>query len=392
MVSPSRSSASPRQRDNAGKIVVGVLILLGLIASVFLIFSNNVQLVRVGLVAALWAAAVAALAATRYRRDAAIDQAKARDLQKVYELQLEREITARREYELGVESRVRREVGADAAELAALRGELTVLRESLQRLFDGDLLVDRPALRAEAVRVQALTRATVANGSSQETDTWDAWSAPAVPLHVVSPVFDPDHPEPPAFASPYDDPVTAETAVVSAEASDEEGESPVRSADDEDPDNEVDRDRLGATAESGQPDPSAPESSQPRSPESESSESESSKAGSSKPESSKAEAAGSASAQPARDGQAGTGATAVKSGTASANETSQPATADSVGSGDSRPNSSVPRLAPLQPATTMGTAGSRRRRHADSDEDQPGRKITVAEIMANLRSEQNSSS
>ena len=322
MVSPSRSSASPRQRDNAGKIVVGVLILLGLIASVFLIFSNNVQLVRVGLVAALWAAAVAALAATRYRRDAAIDQAKARDLQKVYELQLEREITARREYELGVESRVRREVGADAAELAALRSELTVLRESLQRLFDGDLLVDRPALRAEAVRVQELTHATVANGSSQETDTWDAWSAPAVPLHVVSPVFDPDHPEPPAFASPYDDPVTAETAVVSVEASEEE-ESP---------------------------------------------------------------------AQAAADGQADLTATSVKSGTASANDTSEPAKAGSAGSGDSRPNSSVPRLAPVQPATTMGTAGSRRRRHADSDEEQPGRKITVAEIMANLRSEQNSSS
>ncbi|WP_218020904.1 DUF6779 domain-containing protein [Nocardia mikamii] len=372
MVSPSRSSASPRQRDNAGKIVVGVLILLGLIASVFLIFSNNVQLVRVGLVAALWAAAVAALAATRYRRDAAIDQAKARDLQKVYELQLEREITARREYELGVESRVRREIGADAAELAALRGELTVLRESLQRLFDGDLLVDRPALRAEAVRVQALTHATVANGSSQETDTWDAWSAPAVPLHVVSPVFDPDHPEPPVFATPYDDPVTAETAVVSAEASDEEGESA---------DDEGDGDRRGAPAESGQPDPSG---------------SGSPKAGSSNAEASKAaspkvEAPGPASARTADDGQVGPAATSVKSGTASANETSESA-AGSAESGDSRPSSSVPRLAPAQPATTMGTAGSRRRRHADSGEDQPGRKLTVAEIMANLRSEQNSSS
>ncbi|MCC3316256.1 DUF6779 domain-containing protein [Nocardia africana] len=301
----------------------------------FLIFSNNVQLVRVGLVAALWAAAVAALAATRYRRDAAIDQAKARDLQKVYELQLEREITARREYELGVESRVRREVGADAAELAALRSELTVLRESLQRLFDGDLLVDRPALRAEAVRVQELTRATVANGSSQETDTWDAWSAPAVPLHVVSPVFDPDHPEPPAFASPYDDPVTAETAVVSAEGPDEEGES---------------------------------------SPKSEPSTSRS-------PESGSAESPG--------DGQVAGAASAATSAT-SANGASE-ATSAPAESGDARPSSSVPRLAPAQPAPTMGTAGSRRRRHADSDEHQPGRKLTVAEIMANLRSEQNSS-
>ncbi|MBF6144450.1 DUF6779 domain-containing protein [Nocardia nova] len=355
MVSPSRSSASPRQRDNAGKIVVGVLILLGLIASVFLIFSNNVQLVRVGLVAALWAAAVAALAATRYRRDAAIDQAKARDLQKVYELQLEREITARREYELGVESRVRREVGADAAELAALRSELTVLRESLQRLFDGDLLVDRPALRAEAVRVQELTHATVANGSSQETDTWDAWSAPAVPLHVVSPVFDPDHPEPPAFASPYDDPVTAETAVVSAEAPDEERVSSGPSVN-----GDGNGGRQGGGAQSGPSESQPPESLSPES--------------------------GSA---PSGDRQSDDpSASSAKSATASANGTSEPAATES---GDSRPSSSVPRLAPVQPTTTMGTAGSRRRRHADSDEDQPGRKLTVAEIMANLRSEQNSS-
>ncbi|PPJ34353.1 hypothetical protein C5E41_02000 [Nocardia nova] len=354
----------------------------------FLIFSNNVQLVRVGLVAALWAAAVAALAATRYRRDAAIDQAKARDLQKVYELQLEREITARREYELGVESRVRREVGADAAELAALRSELTVLRESLQRLFDGDLLVDRPALRAEAVRVQELTHATVANGSSQETDTWDAWSAPAMPLRVVSPVFDPDHPEPPAFASPYDDPVTAETAVVSAEAPDEEERPASRPADDERTGGREGAAAKSASSELGGADPDV------RKPDvqtRDASKSDSSSSGSSNPESSQspsseAETPDSGSAHaPGSPRTAGS----AKSGTGSANGTSESATA--AESGDPRPSSSVPRLAPVQPATTMGTAGSRRRRHADSDEDRPGRKLTVAEIMANLRSEQNSS-
>ncbi len=338
MVSPSRSSTSSRQRDNAGKIVVGVLILLGLIASVFLIFSNNVQLIRVGLVAALWAAAVAALAATRYRRDAAVDQAKTRDLQRVYELQLEREITARREYELGIESRVRREVGADATELAALRTELTVLRESLHRLFDGDLLVDRPALRAEAVRVQELTHASAANGSSQETDTWDAWSSPSAPLRVVSPVFDPDHPEPPAFASPYDDPVTAETAVVSAERPEAEG-----------------------AADAAWESDSAAES--PRG-EAKTSKDDSAEDADEVPESSGDSADGKSSSDAESDG-----------------ESEKPLAA--------APASAVPRLAPVRPAAAMGTAGSRRRRHADADADQPGRKLTVAEIMANLRSEQN---
>ncbi|UGT59588.1 DUF6779 domain-containing protein [Nocardia asteroides] len=206
MVSPSRSSASRRRRDDAGKFFVGVLILLGLIASIFLVFSNSLQYVRVGLVAALWAAAIGALAATRYRRESSADRAKVHDLQTVYELQLEREVSARREYELGVESRVRHEVGADAAELAALRGELAVLRTNLQRLFDGDLPGQRPALHADATRVHELPgrSAAAANGSSSNAE----WPTP---------VFEPGHPAPPSFATPYDEPVTAETATVPEE-------------------------------------------------------------------------------------------------------------------------------------------------------------------------------
>lgn len=216
MVSPSRSSTSRRRRDDAGKLFIGVLILLGLVASVFLVFSDRLQFVRIGLVAALWAAVIGALAATRYRKEATIDKAKVRDLQTVYELQLEREVTARREYELGVEARVRAEVGADAAEMAALRAELTVLRESLQRLFDGDLPMDRPALRADATRIHELPSASgnSANNSSANADTWLDMAFQQSPS-TFTPVFESDHPEPPRFASPFDDPVTAETAVVS---------------------------------------------------------------------------------------------------------------------------------------------------------------------------------
>ncbi|RMI29273.1 hypothetical protein EBN03_26370 [Nocardia stercoris] len=197
-----------------------MLVLLGVVSSAFLVFSSSLQLVRLGLVIALWAAVIGALAATRFRRDAAGDQAKVRNLQTVYELQLEREITARREYELGVEARVRAEVGADAAELAALRTELSVLRESLQRLFDGDLPGERRALRADAVRLPELLRP--ANDSSTDADSWDAWSSPTgedapVPLNAMAPRYEADHPAAPAFAKPYDDPVTAETSVVPLE-------------------------------------------------------------------------------------------------------------------------------------------------------------------------------
>ncbi|WP_174188526.1 DUF6779 domain-containing protein [Nocardia barduliensis] len=307
MVSPSRSSTSRRRRDDAGKLFVGVLILLGLVASVFLIFSNSVEFVRVGLIAALWAAAIGALAATKYRKEADIDKAKVRDLQTVYELQLEREVTARREYELGLEARVRQEVGADAAELAALRAELTVLRQSLQRLFDGDLPMERPALRADATRIQELTSSGTesVNNSSANAGMWSMF-ADQQPHSSMTPIFEPDHPEPPAFASPFDDPVTAETAVVSLD--DDAEQSDAEQARDAEP-----RGWADAFTETVDEPPTQP-AVRPR---------------------------------PARE----------------------PAP---------RPT----------PAPAMGTPSARRRRRAESDDETPSRRLSVAEIMANLQSEE----
>ncbi|MGQ4619025.1 DUF6779 domain-containing protein [Nocardia sp. R7R-8] len=306
MVSPSRSSTSRGRRDDAGKYFVGVLIVLGLVASVFLIFSNSVEFVRVGLVAALWAAAIGALAATKYRKEATIDKAKVRDLQTVYQLQLEREVTARREYELGVETRVREEVGADAAELAALRAELTVLRQSLQRLFDGDLPMDRPALRAEATRIQELTSSGTESGNNSSANA-RMWSvlADQQPHSNMTPIFEPDHPEPPVFASPFDDPVTAETAVVSVDDDEQTEAEPARHAEP--------RGWSDAFTETVDEPPTQP-AARPR-------------------------------------------------------PTPEPAP--------------TPASAP-----TMGIPSARRRRRAESDDETPSRRLSVAEIMANLQSEE----
>ncbi|MEV6137101.1 DUF6779 domain-containing protein [Nocardia sp. NPDC051990] len=327
---------------------IGVLILLGLVASVFLVFSDRLQFVRIGLVAALWAAVIGALAATRYRKEATIDKAKVRDLQTVYELQLEREVTARREYELGVEARVRAEVGADAAEMAALRAELTVLRQSLQRLFDGDLPMDRPALRADATRIHELPIA-FGNSSDSSSANADSWLDMAFQQSrsTFTPVFETDHPEAPQFASPFDDPVTAETAVVSVDDDAEIADAEV--------DYGRDTDQLGATtgwADAFTEDPEktgvAPRlqpleyTVPPRlSPDPNSSE--------------------------------------VESHDFSTPEQYTP------------PRQPEPAPRPTTAVPPMGTSTSRRRRRVDPDADSgnSSRRLSVAEIMANLQSEEN---
>ncbi|NMD60498.1 UNVERIFIED_ORG: hypothetical protein FNL38_1021141 [Nocardia globerula] len=187
-------------------MIVAGLLALAVIASLFLIFSNSVQLLRVGLVVALWAATLGAIAMTKYRRESALDKAKVADLQTVYELQLEREISARREYELSVESRIRREVGTDSAELSALREELVALRRNLEALFEGGLLPERPALKADSTRVGEL-------GGGSYSAYQPAASGLYVPGAGQNATNSPS-PQVGGLASPNDGPVTAETTVV----------------------------------------------------------------------------------------------------------------------------------------------------------------------------------
>lgn len=182
-------------------MIVAGLLALAMIASLLLVFSESVQLLRVAVVVSLWAATVGAIAMTKYRRESALDRAKAEDLKKVYELQLQREISARREYELTVEEKVRSDLRIEADEMTALRSELATLRRTLEVLFDGRLPEDMAALEAQAQRRQEL------DGSTRVT-------AP--------------RPSGPAFASPDDEPVTAETTLV---GSDEDEVDDVRESD-----------------------------------------------------------------------------------------------------------------------------------------------------------------
>src|SRR6185437_15712467 len=144
MTDLSRGTRARRGARRPGWLLLTVLLVLAIGASSALVFTSRVELLKLAVILALWAAVVAAFVSVIYRRQSDIDQAKVRDLKLVYDLQLDREISARREYELTVESQLRRELASElraqaADDVAALRAELASLRTSLEILFDTDL-------------------------------------------------------------------------------------------------------------------------------------------------------------------------------------------------------------------------------------------------------------
>lgn len=153
-------SARPRRSGRRPSwVLLSALLVLAIAASSALVFTNRVELLKLAVILALWAAVVAAFVSVIYRRQSDADQAKVRDLKLVYDLQLDREISARREYELSVETHLRRELATElraqaADEVAALRAELAALRSHLEVLFDAELS-DRPALETERTTVRA---------------------------------------------------------------------------------------------------------------------------------------------------------------------------------------------------------------------------------------------
>ncbi|KAA1248887.1 hypothetical protein F0Q45_18135 [Mycobacterium simiae] len=172
----SRGARVRRGGRRPGWVLLTTLLVLAIGASSALVFTNRVELLKLAVILALWAAVAGAFVSVLYRRQADTEQARARDLKLVYDLQLDREISARREYELTVESQLRSELAVElraaaADEVAALRAELAALRTSLEILFDADL-DNRPAL--ETVDQEARTARALADrvhhGQSPDAD------------------------------------------------------------------------------------------------------------------------------------------------------------------------------------------------------------------------------
>ncbi|MGB9227955.1 DUF6779 domain-containing protein, partial [Mycobacterium sp.] len=171
----SRGARVRRGGRRPGWVLLTTLLVLAIAASSALVFTNRVELLKLAVILALWAAVAGAFVSVLYRRQSEADQARARDMKLVYDLQLDREISARREYELTVESQLRRELAFElraqsADEVAALRAELTALRTSLEILFDTDF-EHRPAL--ESVDKETAARALSERGQNGESPPAD---------------------------------------------------------------------------------------------------------------------------------------------------------------------------------------------------------------------------
>jgi hypothetical protein len=202
MTDLTRGARSRRGGRRPGWALMTVLLVLAIGASSALVFTNRVELLKLAVILALWAAVVAAFVSVIYRRQSDVDQAKVRDLKLVYDLQLDREISARREYELTVETELRRELASElraqaADEVAGLRAELAALRANLEILFDADLS-HRPAIENERTTVRAYSdwardAETTGRVTASRIDSYDGDERTE-----ESPIIDvPEEPHPP---------------------------------------------------------------------------------------------------------------------------------------------------------------------------------------------------
>src|SRR6266852_880080 len=147
----------PNGGPTSGRLLMVFVIVLAVVSTLLLVLADSATWLRMGVLAALWAALLAGLLAVRFRKQVGDRENEVADLQSVYELELEREVAARREYELEVEAEARKRIEETSkADLAELRSELRGLRESLERLTGGEVLVERFALRAQSTRMRAL--------------------------------------------------------------------------------------------------------------------------------------------------------------------------------------------------------------------------------------------
>lgn len=155
MTTKERSEEAGKKRPSSpGQWLIGLFVVLALVASLLMVIGKDFSIpATLAVIAALWAAVIGAVLVTKYRRQADVAESRSKDLRLVYELQLEREIAARRQYESDVEAAIRHEVAAERnVELEELKAQVLALRANLEQLLGTPLPDMRAAIGLERPR------------------------------------------------------------------------------------------------------------------------------------------------------------------------------------------------------------------------------------------------
>ncbi|WP_018333190.1 DUF6779 domain-containing protein [Actinomycetospora chiangmaiensis] len=130
----SVTTGGGRPGDPLVRVLLVVTALCAALAATTVVLADDERLLRLGVIAGLWAALLAVAALARRSGGGGNDpERELESMRRTYELELAAEIDARREHELTVEQTVRREIVAEAGqELTALRAEVERLRSHLE--------------------------------------------------------------------------------------------------------------------------------------------------------------------------------------------------------------------------------------------------------------------
>ncbi len=156
MSAMSATPVHPLWRGSCRILMLSSAVMAAGAAAVLALGIQDARLLRLGLLAALWAALLGAFAAAQLRREARACADHADHLRSTYQLELEREVSARREHTLTVERELREQAEhTQRREIVALRAEIAAMRTDLE-LLGGASMVERVTLCAEATRVLPL--------------------------------------------------------------------------------------------------------------------------------------------------------------------------------------------------------------------------------------------
>lgn len=186
MTDEAQSDSKQGSRTSAGQWVIALFVVLALVASLLMVLGDDLSMqASLAVIAALWAAVIGAVLVTKYRRQADVAEGRTRDLRLVYELQLEREIAARRQYESDVEASIRHEMATETNhELEDLKVQVLALRSSLEQLLGEPLPASRIAIGLERPRElgSGLAGATYAGDSDDRAAAERDFASTAPPV------------------------------------------------------------------------------------------------------------------------------------------------------------------------------------------------------------------